>query len=438
MKREDPGARTNEYMLDGGGCGGIGSHAFCCPPDHKLPTCGWYNHNNGRCSPDCPEGYGVVGGNSQYCNNGMWQYACCSRDTKSLQLYMNCHIGCDSGDTCPMEWAKTKWSDQNTLLVSSGTGMGGANCFTQKKTNLCCDASNKKATFSDCKWYDYGLGPSDEGFCRNNCPSDRVRVAIDSKAEGCKGGGKANCCVPDYYDTIEKRNDRLDDYEDALKEWLEDPYCSNPGSILNKRSAAVPVPELLPLLGDGAVSQAPSALVKRAKSPGQSATEDLCLNILTARVVSEMVKVMGELWDKHIGGKWENLKVDKLKPFAKNTHEWEKDGPIQFCHDLVCSPYTWAGRVGGSKEVDCINGFCSIDGDCSGTLLSKRSLTSSQQLMAVRRAPRDVRWIEKRSGARDFTARLVDAQGGSFAFTVTLPAVGLFRSHPCSRHRLPF
>ncbi|EJT79718.1 hypothetical protein GGTG_04802 [Gaeumannomyces tritici R3-111a-1] len=420
MKREDPGARTDEYMLDGGGCGGIGSHAFCCPSDQKLPKCGWYSHNNGRCSPECPEDYGVVGGNSQYCNNGLWQHACCSRDTKSLQLYMNCHIGCDAGNTCPMEWAKTKWSDQNTLLVSSGTGMGGANCFSQKKTNLCCNANNQKATFSDCKWYDYGLGPSDEGFCRNNCPSDRVRVALDSKAEGCKGGGKANCCVPVYYDTIEKRNDRLDAYENALKKWLEDPYCSNPGSILNGRTAAVPAPEPPLLLGDGG-AQNPSALVKRATNPGQSATEDLCLNILTARVVSEMVKVMGELWDEHIGGKWSNLKVEKLKPFAKNTHEWEKDSPIQFCHDLVCSPYTWAGRVGGSKEVDCINGFCRTDGDCSGTILSRRSLTPSQQLMAVSRAPRDVHWVEQWSSARDFTAHLVDAQGQTFDLTITLP-----------------
>lgn len=415
MQRKDSGARTNEYMVDGGGCGGLGTHAFCCPPDQTLPTCGWYKHNNGKCVAGCPEGYGAVGGNSQYCNNGGWQYACCTRDTKSLQLYMQCHIACDAGNTCPNQFAKDKYPDQNSLLVSSGTGMGGANCGSLKKQNICCNTSNKQATFSDCQWYNFGLGPSDQGFCRNNCPSDRVRVALDSKAEGCKGGGKANCCVPDYYNTIQKRNDKLNDYEDALKSWLKDPKCSNPGPILNRRAAAAPGL----LVGD--VVQNSSALVKRYNGNGQAPTEDLCLYVLTAKVTTEMIKAMGGLWDQYMGDKWPGLKLETLKPFANSTREWEKDGPIQLCHDLVCSPNTWSARARGSGKVDCTTGVCRIDGTCEDQTLKRRSLTTpSQPLVAVRGAPRV---LDKRGSARDYQAVLNDGQGGNMAITVTLPAV---------------
>ncbi|WQF83601.1 hypothetical protein CDEST_08615 [Colletotrichum destructivum] len=69
MKREDKGARRGEYMLGQKGCNGKATHAFRCPPSDKLPTCGWYDHNNGKCKPECPAGTGHVGGDKMYCNN---------------------------------------------------------------------------------------------------------------------------------------------------------------------------------------------------------------------------------------------------------------------------------------------------------------------------------------------------------------------------------
>lgn len=129
MKREDKGKRDNEYMLDDTGCGGFGTHGFCCPPSDKLPTCGWYTHNNGKCDGKCPEGTGIVGSTNKHCNNGGYQAACCTQDVKPIKLYSTCHVGawpfCDSQEGCP-DTSKT------TLLAESSTGMGGEICLTSE------------------------------------------------------------------------------------------------------------------------------------------------------------------------------------------------------------------------------------------------------------------------------------------------------------------
>ncbi|KAK2846372.1 hypothetical protein FQN49_005786, partial [Arthroderma sp. PD_2] len=125
VRRTDPGARENEGMYDQTGCA-KGIHSWCCPTDRDTPKCGWYDHNNGKCSNDCPSGMTEIGSNSRYCNNEGYQAACCTQDTDSMELYT------------ALEWSKAPecaagscpWVNQHKdqILGESSSGSGGAVC----------------------------------------------------------------------------------------------------------------------------------------------------------------------------------------------------------------------------------------------------------------------------------------------------------------------
>lgn len=236
IKRSDGGARGDEYMADQEGCGGLGSHKFCCPPDAPLPTCGWYTHNNGKCDQKCPENTIEVGSNRMYCKKN-YQAACCTTNTDSMKLYNQCNWAdypvCDNGKC-----------DSKTELTSSASGSGGAMCNLRsyrgpgslpvvQERKYCCDTSSSDTKWDQCKWYsDIGIGPSDarEGYCRSGCPSDTVRVAMDTHIYGqcAAGGGRVQCCVPNF-NTITKRDtEQVTEFRTALDKFLKDQagYCT--------------------------------------------------------------------------------------------------------------------------------------------------------------------------------------------------------------------
>lgn len=291
------------------------------------------------------------------------------------------------------------------------------------KRKYCCDTSNKKATFSDCQWYDYGLGLDDGGFCRNNCPSNRIRIALDTGADGCESGGKARCCLPSYSDTIEVENPKLEEYRDALNLYLEDPVCATPGTIINKRGslqAYTPPTSAL-------------SLFKRATSPGEAKTQTMLLEILVTVGTGAMLDVMEDIWDSIIGEKWPNLKVAKLRPFVKDLPEYGHDGPIQIAHDIVCSPNGWNNRVGGVSTVNCSKGFCTQE-NCEDYEPSEKRSTSPGSLsfpeygLDSASPPTTAEWqvlvrkgyAEKRA-RRTYRAHLVSPSGVRHTIYITLP-----------------
>lgn len=91
----DSGARKNEIMFDETGCGGDGGHTFCCPAgSSKMPTCGWYGHNNGRCPTrsKCPSDMTEIASNEIDCKKKgskkqNFQTACCKTDVVGTKVY---------------------------------------------------------------------------------------------------------------------------------------------------------------------------------------------------------------------------------------------------------------------------------------------------------------------------------------------------------------
>lgn len=217
-------------------------------PDSPAPTCGWYGHHNGKCDgrDKCPDGMVEVGSNIQHCENHNYQAACCTFDTPSMKLYSQC------------SWAQSPQCDRGTcsneLVAESSTGSGGDFCryrdfhytltgqeATYQERKYCCD-QEEDTKWEDCEWYDHhGLlrvpaGGEPDGYCWSNCPSDTVRVAMETR-NGCEGdGGRVKCCTP-RYTTISKRsyNDAESRLEQNVKDFMNDPSCGKEDYTLSKR-----------------------------------------------------------------------------------------------------------------------------------------------------------------------------------------------------------
>ncbi|KAJ3466401.1 hypothetical protein MRS44_007059 [Fusarium solani] len=238
VKREDPYRKSNkELFLDGTGCGGNGIRTFCCPPG-KQPFCQWLFHNNGKCTPGCPDRTGdeemwEVASTSAACNNGKAQVACCRGNTPGLAVYRQYKwYGKEHDCAIDLGSKQCGWSSTfNMPLTSSWDGSGAQVCRDskgKKGTRPLCE-NTRDATephFTNCDWSDdFNLGRTDivsEGQCSSDCPSGKIKVTLDSKNNKCGKGTSAYCCdVGASYDY----NDIYDDAEDLLKEFVKNPTC---------------------------------------------------------------------------------------------------------------------------------------------------------------------------------------------------------------------
>lgn len=345
-------------MLDETGCGKNGGvHTFCCPPAEKQPDCGWYTHNNGKCSHQCPDGTVEVGSNDMYCKRGRYQAACCTTGLESMQAYTTCVWG-ESWPSCN----KQTTCSSGFLVDSSGAGSGGATCsideyptsdFTAwvpklQRRPLCCDATDKHAYMGTCKWSEALNGTpwyEWDGDCHASCPDDTIRMAMDT-GEGfqlCRGAGyRALCCNPGFSKEERKVDPELDKFQKALDEFVKDPTCKNPG--------------LLPVDGVTGSIQYPH-LRHREASP-EDDVKTLLARLLIAghgtASSSPKYKSMDTMWNLAIGGTYPNLAMPSAVDFYQTDPELQQWGPIQAPNLIVCNLNKWNKRA-GSKTTTC---FC--------------------------------------------------------------------------------
>ncbi|RSL94203.1 hypothetical protein CDV31_014405 [Fusarium ambrosium] len=389
VPRSDGGARKNEKMVDETGCGGDGAHTFCCPATEKLPTCGWYGFKGGKCTKgnSCPSDMVEIASNQMYCDKSQaYQSACCKTDVKSMKVYGTCEWGlypnCDDQEECRNPEGDLK---KNYLIAQSASGSGGGKCDPKKNPHgllipttqfrkYCCNANDPNLRFTDCQYFrDVGPAPDarPEGFCRSGCPPDRVRVAIDTEIETCAIagiGGMARCCKTSFNDEFEVENSKLDAYRSAMKEWIDNPTCPNPASILSRRAD---------LLEDMAANASlPMGLALRDLDPKlkNKITAQALLTYYLFRVGSEvMLEQMGAIWDSYVEENFPYLTTPYIKAFLGIAPEWETDGPEETARRIICSPHTYNARVaaiqgmnGGGKAlwVNCTYALCDKDGYC--------------------------------------------------------------------------
>ncbi|RSM09999.1 hypothetical protein CDV31_007405 [Fusarium ambrosium] len=401
MNREDPNARKGEKMLDETGCGGDGTHSFCCPPNSKMPTCGWYGHGNGNCKSSCPDGQVEIGSNNMHCKKKKnYQAACCTVGSKNMRLYTTCEWGtypnCDDQKGCPKASA-------DTLLAESFSGTGGGQCdwlvnklgeeYGLSFRKYCCDTSKEKIRFGSCKAYDT-LGPQPEnaplGFCRSGCPEDRVRVALDSHPLHCTEGSMAVCCTPNYNDTIEVENPKLQEFRDAVKEYTKRPVCTNPGPLLSKRGDLFD--DFLDFEDADLSVNTSLAVVEnfaREVDNGGKKTEELLFLIIAKSGTDAMISMMIDIWNDTMGKLFPNLHTSVFLEYLKKLGLFKEEGPKEMSHSVVCHPSVWNARIEAEKNggkntalVDCSEEYCPYEGECNDrdadppVLTRKRSLDS--------------------------------------------------------------
>ncbi|KAL0939539.1 uncharacterized protein CTRU02_206149 [Colletotrichum truncatum] len=394
MTRNDKEARKNEYMVDGSYCS-EGVHELCCPPEGDLPTCGWYQHNNGKCDSTCPDGTLEVGSLSTHCNNSKYQAACCTHKGKSMDLYNQC-----SWTEAPMCMLGQCSSDTEEV-ARSPTGSGKAVCNVERydweavkvqERKYCCKQETEKK-WDDCQWYDnLGPGKDDEYYCRSGCPSDRVRVAMDGHWNKdntffCQRGARSKCCIPKH-STITKRESSQDSVlRDALESFLEEPVCSENGggftftALSNLPAANISEPEsksepqvnkreahvhahthgyTLSMhyrrhgYNDGGkkLDETSKDLQTRQNSWGsfqQDEIKDLVFLLLLKTATSNQRAIWNDLVPRTYSNlKWENVQawIDRVKAISKYGYD-------QLAYLITCHMPDFDAWVGGKSEHDC-------------------------------------------------------------------------------------
>ncbi|OOQ88035.1 hypothetical protein PEBR_14680 [Penicillium brasilianum] len=360
VERGDSGARKGELMLDSAACDGT-LHTLCCPTASKIPKCGWYTHNNGKCDPTCPSGMIEVGGNDAYCNNDKYQAACCSMSPDSMYLYGNLEWSewpaCDKG-TCP--WAD---SSKSTTLGQSARGSGATTCDMRhglpqsskdppmdwQERKLCYKEEDKKA-WKNCDWYrKEGEAPAGRSslYCSATCPGDKVRLALDRLNNNCwtsHGGAAAFCCDSDYYTERKVSTVHVSDFRKALNEWIDDPTCPDDDeSSLNKRVDTAALLKDYNLIVDDVTT------MFRQRELGLDQLE------------------WATDWDEVVSGDRPNMTMDDLRDFNSNWTVYKNQGPATAAKVVLCNLDLMQARLENSTLYpNCGGKLCDLDEDlCS-------------------------------------------------------------------------
>ncbi|KAK8109605.1 hypothetical protein PG999_007742, partial [Apiospora kogelbergensis] len=315
MKREDGGARSGEYMVDQEGCTS-GIHQLCCPEDEKLPSCGWYTHNNGKCDSKCPVGKLEVGSNSKYCRSG-YQAACCGDTPDSMALYLMCGWStafpkCNDDDCSK----SPPWSNE---IARSNSGSGGAQCKSKQERKYCCRGDYPGKSWDNCEWRD-NLGiqvltkGSSGGVCMPNCKEDEVRVSMDH--QGCSQGAKARCCTPKFKTETKRNTAENDEWKTLLSKFLDNTTCTDDQHSEKYRNEQTLITYINEL-----VYKTPDAKRK-------------------------------EIWNAQIGPKYSNLKYDSLTKWTKTDASAQALGALRLPRDILCNLQLYENQIGG-KGTDC-------------------------------------------------------------------------------------
>ncbi|KAM5349375.1 hypothetical protein ACJ41O_005880 [Fusarium nematophilum] len=342
-----------------------------------------YGHGNGACtkSTSCPSGMTEIGSNQIYCNHPpMVQTACCTTESESMKVYGECTWGaypeCDSKPECPFGY-------RDVPVARSGSGSGGLQCKNLKNAvgneilgvqmrSYCC-GRKPDLQFTDCQIF-RNVSPMIPGYpkgtYRSNCPSDRVRVAIDwafHVYSAYEVGGQATCCKTEYGEEKWEANEKLEAYKDSMAEWMVDEYCPNPSKVLKKRG----------------LSSSSTELAVRADNSGDMTPLDLLTRILSRLASDAMLPQLYLIWNTAIRERHFYLQVTYMSNYIRNNWRLDWEGPAMFARKVLCYPAYWAAQIeaflhadkdgGDTLLLNCTeSGLCYSDGDCGELADNKR------------------------------------------------------------------
>ncbi|KAM5357975.1 hypothetical protein ACJZ2D_015718 [Fusarium nematophilum] len=310
----------------------------------------------------------------------MVQTACCTTESESMKVYGECTWGaypeCDSKPECPFGY-------RDVPVARSGSGSGGLQCKNLKNAvgneilgvqmrSYCC-GRKPDLQFTDCQIF-RNVSPMIPGYpkgtYRSNCPSDRVRVAIDwafHVYSAYEVGGQATCCKTEYGEEKWEANEKLEAYKDSMAEWMVDEYCPNPSKVLKKRG----------------LSSSSTELAVRADNSGDMTPLDLLTRILSRLASDAMLPQLYLIWNTAIRERHFYLQVTYMSNYIRNNWRLDWEGPAMFARKVLCYPAYWAAQIeaflhadkdgGDTLLLNCTeSGLCYSDGDCGELADNKR------------------------------------------------------------------
>lgn len=238
VPRSDEGASDDEVMQDSTYCHSRQLRVFCCPANTKIPKCGWFDFNNGKCGKQwnsvCPAGSeniigpysSEVGSYNGACANkqNAFEVACCETDVSitSDYGYADC-IWEGTPPQCGVPWPFcTTTSLKTSYIMDSSGGSGAENCYQGKylaPRPYCCNPPTADKEWLGCTT----VFPivHDDGICEAACPDGTVKVGMEPAPAylSCKGGW-AICCTPIYRTEATDANERETVYIEAMADVL--------------------------------------------------------------------------------------------------------------------------------------------------------------------------------------------------------------------------
>ena len=334
-------------MNDGSRCRGGQLRTFCCPANERIPACGWFDFNNGKCgkkySSVCPAGSeqiigpfsSEVGSTKIACNNGGFQVACCETEpfvTTDLG-YAACQWDgappdCNDNRADPPSAVCSEFNAPFTFaLVASPAGDGAAHCKGGYDRMYCCNPPTSQAQWLSCSW----VFPNhhDDGFCEATCPSGTVRIAMKDPEVyfGCTGnqGGWAYCCTPRFLSEAESDHEQAAAFAAALVDVVQngcDWDYGSIGSILPERRSVEYV--------EYAKEKEPEALRKRSAS---SYNCDLTFSDTYNMLGTDDIDMRDTLEAGFNNGLqsagFANVPATRIQNFPSGVHFSTMDGPLQ-------------------------------------------------------------------------------------------------------------
>ncbi|RSL46519.1 hypothetical protein CEP51_015917 [Fusarium floridanum] len=171
-----------------------------------------------------------------------------------------------------------------------------------------------------------------EGTCRSNCPSDRVRVAIDWAFHVCSSyevGGQATCCKTEYGEEKWEANEKLEVYKNSMADWMVDEYCPNPSKVLKKRG----------------LSSSSTELAVRADKSGDMTPLELLTNILGLVGSQLMLSQYRLIWNNAVRDRHFYLQVTYMTSYIRNNWRLDWEGPSAFARKVLCFPNYVAAQI---------------------------------------------------------------------------------------------
>jgi GH18 family chitinase len=334
--------KKGELMLDGNGCDGGLVHTLCCPSG-ALPSCGWYSHKNGKCDSTCPDNYIEIGSTHDGCKKN-YQAACCTIDSKSMDLWNTCEWAGNPpdhcGDVCP---PLKKWP-----MHSSPQGSGGVKCNGDGARNWCCDRTYDKRKWGDCSlekfWGIFVQDASNPDYCAAACPSNQYRINLE-KTGVCDGvpGAAAYCCNNDYYTIVTEEDADVTELKKGLRDFVESPFC--------------------PAGWDDPLS---SSLSRRGVSKNTEAEEFVyyfAYGLGAVYTTWDVAKAINYV-NQALEGYYDNLKFPGIKDFVEEFYpNFYRLEPEVIARDIACDLDRWNDLASESPVLSCPVDTCALNPD---------------------------------------------------------------------------